>query len=115
MVTIPSNLFQEIATVTRPLSHFSTIPWASVVLLFALLTRSPEEISAADVPDFHVEPAQVRLQGNLTRTQLVVRATGLSGEMNDHSSDLTGRTRRSSAQAKRAGFWPLPTGRPRSA
>ena len=76
---------------TRPLSHFSTIPWASVVLLFALLTRSPEEISAADVPGFRVEPAQVRLQSNLTRTQLVVRATGLSGETNDRSSDLTGR------------------------
>lgn len=67
---------------------------SSIVFRFSCiglsLALSATTTLAAEGPAFHVLPAEVRLQGNFARTQLVISQSDATGTVSDRSADLTG-------------------------
>jgi hypothetical protein len=77
----------------QPLGSIA-IAACAVVSAFAL--GSP---ARAESIDFRITPAEVRLEGNFARAQLVVTQTDADGKFDSHSNDLTSQVKFASSDA----------------
>ena len=70
----------------RRVSQLSVLSFLFTVGLLAVLESRAD---AADGPGFVIHPAQVKLNGNFARAQLLVTETGTDGKSDIRSNDLT--------------------------
>ena len=62
----------------------------SLAVVFSLACLTSENVAMADAPvGFSVNPGEVRLSGNLARSQIVITRSDASGQIGERSDDLT--------------------------